>query len=292
MIAILEQILLVLPLVMGAYLSLSLMKLPDLSLESAYLFGATLGITCQSISMPPEIKIPSVLLASLLGGALAGLISSLLNQLFKLPFLLSAIVTNGLFHGLTLIVLGQSVLSFDPEFNLLTLLPLSPSHPELGMLLLINTGILVFLGLLFSCPLGLSFAIFGNNPHFFKHHHLSTKFIVITGICLADSCAGLGGYLFAQSNGFVDLSMGYGVILLCLTSLILGKMFFSSSYPRLIIPCMGVICYFAIQQSLLNLGLNLKYFNAFQALFITAALILYYYKPQPNRSLQIDHLGV
>ncbi|CUI16507.1 ABC-type transporter, permease subunit [Candidatus Protochlamydia naegleriophila] len=292
MTSILEQMLLVLPLLIGAYLSLSLMKVPDLSLESAYLFGATLGLTCQSLPLPIGIKIPLVIIAAIAGGMSVGLVASCLNQYFCLPFLLGAIMTNGLFHGLTLLILGQSVKSFDPGFNLLALLPFGFSHQELGMLMAINLFIVLIVGIILSSQLGVSFAIFGNNSQFFKHHGLSTKYIVIAGICLADGCAGLGGYLFAQSNGFVDLTMGYGIILLCLTSLILGKMLVQSSYPTLAIPCIGLLCYFVIQQFLLNVGLNLKYFNAFQALLIMAALMTYYYQKSPLNRLDIDHLGV
>lgn len=292
MIAILEHLLLVLPLLIGAYLSLSLMKVPDLSLESAYLFGATMGLTCQSLPLPIEIKIPLILIASIGGGMVVGLFASSLNQYFRLPFLLGAIMTNGLFHGLTLLALGQSVKSFDPNFNLLALLPLGLSHPELGMLIVINLVVVLIVGKILSSQLGVSFAIFGNNPQFFKQHGLSTKYVVITGICLADGCAGLGGYLFAQSNGFVDLTMGYGIILLCLTSLILGKILFQSSYPTLIMPFIGLLCYFVIQQFLLSIGLNLKYFNAFQALLIMGALMTYYYQKSPHHRLNIDHLGV
>ncbi len=292
MIAILEHLLLVLPLLIGAYLSLSLMKVPDLSLESAYLFGATMGLTCQSLPLPIGIKIPLILIASIGGGMVVGLVASSLNQYFRLPFLLGAIMTNGLFHGLTLLALGQSVKSFDPNFNLLALLPFGLSHPELGMLIIINLIVVLIVRKILSSQLGVSFAIFGNNPQFFKHHGLSTKYVVITGICLADGCAGLGGYLFAQSNGFVDLTMGYGIILLCLTSLILGKILFQSSYPTLIMPFIGLLCYFVIQQFLLSAGLNLKYFNAFQALLVMGALMTYYYQKSPHNRLNIDHLGV
>jgi ABC-type uncharacterized transport system permease subunit len=60
------------------------------------------------------------------------------------------------------------------------------------------------------------------------------------------------------------------------------------SSPNVIIPLVGIITYFMIQQTLLRLGLNLKYFNAFQALFILSVLFL----GQKKQSLTLDHLGV
>lgn len=292
MIALLEQVLLCLPLLIGAYLSISLMKLPDLSLESAYLFGASLAISLQHIEISPEFKVPLFLAVALLGGALVGLTSSILNQYLRIPFLLGAIITNGLFHGLTQFVMGEAVLSFNASFNPLALLPILSSAPEVGMLLLINVGVLLVIGLLFHSQLGISFAIYGNNPQFFRSHGVSTRFVVLAGMCVANACAGLSGYLFAQSNGFVDLSMGYGVILMSLTALILGKLLYPSTYPHLAIPIIGLMTYFFIQQLLLHLGLNLKYFNAFQALFVLIALGIGYAKKTQDRPLNLDHLGV
>lgn len=292
MISLFEQILLALPLIIGAYLSISLMKLPDLSLESAYVFGASLAIALQDIELPSGLKIPLIFCASLAGGALVGLTSSLLNQYLRLPFLLSAIITNGLFHGLTQFVLGQSILSFNANFNPLALLPFFPSHPEFGMLLSFNGVVLIGFIVLFKRQLGLAYAIYGNNAQFFKHHGLSTRFVVLTGVCLANACAGLSGYLFAQSNGFVDLTMGYGVVLMGLTSLILGKLIFHSSYPNIAMPLVGVMAYFFIQQLLLNLGFDLKYFNAFQAIFVLVTLAIGHLRKSQNSILSLNHLGV
>lgn len=280
----LELLLLSLPLVLGAYLSFSLMKLPDLSIESAYLFGAVAAISMQDLPLPEGgLGILILIGASLLGGALVGVVSSALNQLFRLPYLLAAIITNGLFHGLTQFTLGQPLLSFRLSMD---------GGSELSFLLLVGVVLCLILLIVLRSQLGVSFAIYGNNPQFFTSHGISTRFVVMAGVCLADACAGLGGYLFAQSNGFVDLSMGYGVVLFCLTSLMLGKVVIPTAKPSLATPLVGVIFALVIQQLLLNLGLDLKYFNAFQALFLVVALLILNRKKQFSIQQLTDHLGV
>ena len=82
--------------------------------------------------------------------------------------------------------------------------------------------------------------------------------------------------------------MNFGVILLCLTSLMLGKLVISSKRPHLLIPLVGLTAFFVIQQSLLRFGLDLKYFNAFQA----GCIFLVLYIGQRKQSLSFDHLGV
>jgi putative ABC transport system permease protein len=270
--SIVQQALIFLPLVIGAYLTLSLLKLPDFSIESAYLFGAVAAVLSQ------DLPIPFVLLSAIGGGMIVGMIVSFLNQFLHIPFLLAAIVTNGLFHGLTQYVLGTSIASFHMIFP----------FPEIIFLICVTTGILLIFGIGYRSQLGYSLAIYGNNPQFFIHHSISSRYVVFFGVIVAHGCAGISGFLFSQSNGFVDLTMNFGIILLCLTSLMIGKFFISMHRPNLLIPLLGIFAFFLIQQFLLRMGLNLKYFNAFQALFILAILFIGHRK----QTISLDHLGV
>ena len=272
MLSILEQALIALPLIAGAYLTLSLLKLPDFSLESAYLFGAVAAFLAQGLPLP------LVLFSALCGGMIVGMTVSFLNQMLHIPFLLAAIVTNGLIHGLAQYCLGTAVTGF--QLNL----------PVSELVLLSATSIMVigFVGSVLRSQLGHSFAIYGNNPQFFRHHPISGRYVLFSGVILGHGCAGVSGFLFAQSNGFVDLTMNFGVILLCLSALMVGKLFLSARRPNILIPIAGAASFFLIQQSLLRMGLNLKYFNAFQAIFILFILYLGHRK----NTLTLDHLGV
>lgn len=270
MLAILEQALIALPLILGAYLTLSLLKLPDFSLESAYLFGAVAAFLAK------DFPLPLILLSAILGGILVGLTVSFLNIGLKIPFLLSAIITNGFYHGITQVLLGTSMKSFSLVL------------PELALLLAISFGAVLFMFFVFKTSLGISFAIYGNNPLFFQNHKISKNYVVTMGVVIGHGLAGISGFLFALSNGFVDLSMNVGIILLCLTALIIGKMGVKKANPQILVPIAGIFAYFLMQQLLLRMGLNLKYFNAFQALFVLVVLYLGRKKQQPT----LDHLGV
>ncbi|HLB52403.1 MAG TPA: hypothetical protein VJK48_01675 [Chlamydiales bacterium] len=269
---ILDQVLIALPLALGAYLTFSLLKLPDFSIESAYLFGAVMACLAGNLGLP------WMLLSASLGGAFVGAIVSTLNRCLKLPFLLAAIITNGLFHGLTQYLLGTSLQSFHPVLG--TFEPI--------FLGLVGIGLIGAMAVVFRSQLGYSLAIYGNNPLFFQHHPVSGQYVLFSGVLLGHACAGIAGFLFALSNGFVDLTMNSGIILLCLTALILGKSLIRTSRPNLLVPLVGLFVYFCVQQILLHIGLNLKYFNSFQALCILGALALF----QQKQKISIDHLGM
>lgn len=287
---IIEQTLLHVPLMLGAYISISLMKVPDLSIESAYVFGAMLGYQSLGIvsNLPAAISLPIVIIGSLLGGALVGITSSVLTQKAHLPHLLSAILTFGIFHGFTQLV-GNAYASFSTyPTNPLSMLPLVARHPEFMVLAIIGcifTGLGIFF---FRTQLGYALAAYGNNSQFFKHYGISTAYVFIVGIMISNALSGLSGYLFAQSNGFVELTMGYGKALLCITALILGKTFIRSTVLSVLIPLLGVIAYFVLQQLLLKVGFNLKYFTALQSVVVLIVLMLRYKKT--HRAA--DHLGV
>lgn len=283
-----EQALLHFPLIIGSYISVSLMKVPDLSVESAYVFGALVASLCVPYvqNLPLPLSLCVVVCASMLGGSCVGITSGLLTQKARVPHLLSSIITIGIFHGISQFVAGVYV-SLSGYKNLLALdmIPLHPDLPILIMLFLIGSIAAFYF---FKTELGYSLAVFGNNPNFFAHYGISSAYIFMIGIIIANACAGLSGYLFAQSNGFADINMGFGKLLLCITSLILGKVIYRKTLS-IITPIAGMFSYFTLQQLLLKVGFDLRYFTMVQALVIVAILIAQY---KQNEQIHIDHLGV
>lgn len=270
--SILEQSLIALPLICGAYITLSLLKLPDFSIESAYLFGAVMAYLTR------DLPLPLVLLSAGGGGILVGSTVFFLNQYLRIPYLLAAIVTNGLTHGLTIFALNGSVNGFQ----------LVSSVRELYLLLSVSGVVICTMLFLLRSQLGYCFAIYGNNPQFFDNHGMSRRFILFFGIVFGHALAGFSGFLFSLTSGVVDLSMNFGIIMLCLTALMIGKLLRRGDAPNIIVPLAGIVAYFLLQQALLRVGLNLKYFNAFQALFI----LLILYLGNKKQTYTLDHLGV
>lgn len=274
-----EQSLLHLPLLIGAYISLSLMKVPDLSIESAFIGGAFMGSLtaqlCSSLAFP--FKVALLLLASALGGGLVGMTSSLITQLGRFPHLLSSIITFGIFYSFNQLI-GGTYISLHTVNNPLAI-GLIPQHPELIMLVILGLLVGLPIQLLLKRQLGYSFAFYGNNPGFFSHYGVSERFVFMIGIIVANALAGVSGYLTAQSNGFADISMGFGKVLLCVTALVLGKGIFTAQRePSLKIPLIGVAVYFSLQQLLLRSGLSIKYFSLLQSLVVLAVLLLIFRK--------------
>lgn len=284
-----EQIMLHVPLVLGAYISFSLLKVPDLSLESAYVTGAMIAARILPLlqGLPSGLQLVAVLFTSLFAGGSVGLLSSLLTQKAQLSHLLSCIITFGIFYGVNQLITG-SYFSFSAYHNPL-IFELIPKHPELIILTIVGIVVMLFVYIILRTQLGYSFAVYGNNAQFFNHYGISSSYVFIMGIVCSNMLAGLSGYFFAQANGFVEINMAFGKALLCITALILGKTCIPSQAPiHIARPLTGLFLYFSLQQILLKCGFNFKYFTAIQALVVLFILVMF----RKSRNYSADNLGV
>ncbi len=286
-----EQSALYLPLVLGAYISIALMRLPNLSIEAAFVTGAVVAqvVLRGAPAAPQGLLLVVVCGASLLGGLMVGLVKALLMQCAATSSLLASILATGIFYGINLYVLDGAIVSLSAHTNPLVFGHMT-EHSELYTLLGVALVVGLVCFLLFKTQLGYSLAIYGNNPLFFKHYNISSSYVVIVGLMISNALAGLSGYLVAQSSGFVDINAGMGVTLFCITALMLGKLCVrSATVMSAIVPLAGVVLYCLIQQLLLRVGCNIKYFMVIQA-FVVLGVILA--KNRGKAQPQIDHLGV
>ena len=276
---------------LGAYISFSLLQVPDLSLEAAYatgaLFTATLLPYIQFLPNPYQLLL--VCFVSMIGGALVGLTSSVLTKKAHFSHLLSSIVTTGFFYGINQAIAGSYASISAYKNPLIVWANVIPKHPEillLGAISMIVAGLVFFL---LKTQLGYCFAVYGNNPLFFKHYGINATYVFVTGIVTANMLAGLTGYFFAQSNGFAEIHMATGKSLFCITALILARLFFKNKKPlHIAVPLIGLIFYFVLQQVLLKSGFNLRYFTAVQSLVVTLLIVALGNKKPDS----LDNLGV
>lgn len=291
-IIVIEQWLLYFPLLCGAYISISLMKIPDLAIEAAYIMGAIVGSKALVV-MKGATSLSAVVAITgfgMLGGALVGIMSSLLTQYAHLPHLLSSILTIGVFHGIAQYILQAGYISISQLPNVLDFLPFEGELSEIILLSMIGIIILVCGVIFLRSQLGYACVIYGSNPYFFRHYGISTSFVFIVGLLLSNTLAGISGFLIAQKTGFADSNMGFGIALFCITSLILGKTMYNRPIPSLLIPSSGLLLYLLLQQMLLRIGFNLKYFTMVQSFIILLILITGLSRSKDKRT--IDHLGV
>ncbi len=270
---ILEQISIYLPLLLGAYCAFSLLKVPFLALETAYVFGALTASYSYStfLNLPSYSTLVLSCSAALLGGMTVGLITYAVKITTRISFLLASIISMGLFHGINQLVLKGTHISLPTSSTILALFPLIPSYPQLIVLCSIACIIAGIFFYFTRSALGMSCGVYGNNPDFFEHYGISGDFIQLIGIVISSMLAGISGFLSAFMNGFADISIGFGINLLAITALILGRTCIKTKYTA-IIPLVGMIIYCFLQQFLLRINFDSRYFTMIQALVILVLL--------------------
>lgn len=273
--SIFEQILLFLPLLLGAYISMGLMKVSNLSIESGYLFGAILASELLLDGYSGFAALIIVLLGSIVGGGITGIIAGCLAEKAQFSHVLSAIITVGLFQGVAQLVIGGSHITLSNVSNPLKYFSYIQQYPNLAMIFLISFFLYLLFYIFMKTQLGMSCAIYGNNPCFLQNYRMNQSYVVIAGLAISNAFAGVSGYMVAQSNGFVDLYMGMGLPLLCLSSLIIGRSIRGSFKPiQPSVPLLGSIGYFVVQFILLEVGFDLRYFIAVQAVLVAVMLLI------------------
>jgi len=290
--AIVEQIALYIPLMLGAYLSISMMKIPNLSIETAYVFGAIMA--SQVLMLEGNVGIVVLLLALLMsacGGAMVGVIAASFVEYAKFSHILAAIITMGLFHGFSQWVIAGSHITISHFYNSLRLLEFVREYPELPIVMIIALLTIIFFYIFIRTQLGISCALYGDNILFLKNYRMNQSYVVIAGMALSNALAGITGYMVAQSNGFADTTMGVGLPLLCLSSLIIGKSLYTTRRPlTIVVPLVGIVGYFMVQLLLLGIGFDLRYFTSVQAIIVAGLLIIS--SRLSRRSLHQNLLGI
>lgn len=261
----LEQALLFLPLVFAVYLSYQILKITDLTAEGSFVLGACLF----SIGIDAKLGIFISMLLAIFGGIFAGTITSSLQRILGFSDLIAGILAIFILQSLCLQSMGRPNMSLYDKPTLLSLAQkysFTLEEPYIRLLIVFTLCIALFIFLLavLSSRFGLILKAFGNNKTLLELFGKNEKLYCLLGLTLSNIFAALGGAITAQFQGFADIGMGTGVVLIALSSVIIGKrlspLFFGrfseSVFIQLLSCFIGVFLYFLAVHGLIKAGVN------------------------------------
>lgn len=263
----------------GVYLAFRVLDFPDLTVDGSFPLGAAVTGVLILAGLNPWLAA----VASMLAGALAGLVTATLNVRFKILNLLASILTMIALFSVNLRVMGRPNIALINQDTMLS--PFYghgvPEYYVRPLFLLVLVAITVFLVWRFlESDMGLAMRATGANPKMARAQGVRTDRQIYLGMGLSNALVALGGSLFAQTNGFADVTSGVGTIVVGLAAVIIGETLLRSRLTLIIlIGCVaGSIIYrIAIQLALSNgdiFGLQASDLNIATALLVTIALIL------------------
>jgi putative tryptophan/tyrosine transport system permease protein len=274
------------PLVVSMFITQRLLKIPDLSIETAYMVGGMSSCFCipYLTTMPSYIAAPLLLCVAIITGGLVGLCSSIITTRFSIAHLFSAIITAGIGVGVIFIFMSpyQGITGYTNHLVMLKTYGIVP------MVMLINIILVVLCTLMMRCQLGYLAIAAGNNPYFFNAFGLSYNRVFCTGVIIANGLAGLSGYLVSQTMFFADIHMGLGKVLFTLVALMIGRLLMQSNRAVFVVPFVGTTVQVLMQQMLLRIGFNLNYFSLVHGI-ILLVLIAVAHRTKHN---QLSEIGL
>lgn len=270
----------------GLFLTFRILDFPDMTVEGTFPLGAATAVTLISNGMNPGLA--SLIAAG--AGALAGLVTGLIYTKGKVPILLAGILTMTAVYSINLRIMGQanrSLLGKGTLFSADFLDFLPKNFPTVVVGLVIIVVVTAATAIFLQTELGQAFIVTGDNRAMARSLGVNTDNMTIMGLMISNGLIGLGGALVAQNNGFADVNMGIGIIVVALASIIIGEVVFTdqiSLTDRLVTIVIGSVLYRFVLVIVLYLGFNANDLNLFSAVVLGIALTL----PQLRKVLKLD----
>ena len=261
---------------LGVYITYRVLDIADLTVEGSFPLGAAVAASMLSAGYGP---IPSFLVAAL-AGMVAGVVTALLHTKMKIPALLAGILTMIALYSVNLRVMGKanlSLLGTDTTFSIIRkMLSLNSAYTTLVVGLLATVLVAVFIYWFFGTEIGAAIRATGFNQQMIRAQGVDTDVTIMIGLLLSNAFVAISGALVAQSNGFADVGMGTGTIVIGLASVIIGEVLFGTrSFKNSVISViLGSVVYRIVIAVVLQLGMPPNDLKLFTSILVAFALAM------------------
>ena len=273
-------------LAVGVFITFRVLDVADLTVEGTFPMGAAISAILITTGMNPIL---SILIAGV-GGMAAGAVTGWIHTKLKIPALLAGILTMIALYSINLHIMGKanvSLLRMDTIYTIIGSVLHTPnmwSAAIVGVIVAVVVCLLLFW--FFGTELGTSIRATGVNPQMIRAQGVNTDSMIVLGLLLSNGFVAVSGALIAQSQGFADIGMGVGTIVIGLASVIIGEVLFASSSVvrklfgnssfvlSLVAVVFGSIIYRIVIATVLYLGMPPNDLKLFTAILVALALSL------------------
>lgn len=247
--ATIEQSLIFAIMVLGVYISFRILNFPDMTVDGTFPLGAAISAKLLTLGVNPYLT----LLVALISGAAAGAITGLIHVKLKVKDLLAGILVMTALYSVNLRVMGKSNIPLFEEDNIF--------NTEYSMMITIVVLILIskfLLDYLLKTKFGFALKALGDNENLIVSLGLNEEKYKIYGLMIANAFVAFSGAVLAQYQGFADVGMGTGIIVIGLASIIIGDTLFGKRrrLAGTTIVIIGSILYRGVIAVTLSMGMD------------------------------------
>ncbi|WP_214482426.1 ABC transporter permease [Bacillus sp. SM2101] len=277
---------------LGVYLSFRILDFPDLTVDGSFVTGAAVAAILIVNGINPFIAT----IASLLAGFIAGCITGLLHTKGKINPLLSGILMMIALYSINLRIMGRSNIPMLNETTVVTIL--TDFWKSLGFdtgvvnvlraigysgyipktwaivifMIIITFAIKLILDRFLQTEIGLALRATGDNKNMIRSFSANTNALTVVGLGLSNALVAFSGAVIAQYNGFSDVGMGIGIIIIGLASVIIGEAIFGTK--SIMRTTFAVIGGAIIYRIVVSIALRVEFLEPGDLKLITAVIVV------------------
>lgn len=278
----------------GVYITYRILDVADLTVDGSL---ATGGAVCVLLTLN-GMNIWLAILIAVLAGMLAGLLTGVFHTVCGIPAILAGILTQLALYSVNLRIMGWGTgggkanlpISVD-KYNLVVssrfVRDTGLSNPIL-VLAIFCVVIIALLYWFFGREIGCSLRATGSNQNMARAQGINTNVAKVMGLMISNGMVALAGALLSQYQGFADINMGRGAIVIGLAAVIIGEVIFDKIFHnfalKLLASIIGAIIYYVVIQIVLRLGLSTDDLKLLTAFVVALFLAVPYWKGKYFRS--------
>ena len=267
----------------GVYITYRILDVADLTVDGSMATGGAVAAVMITSGIDPWVAV----LCAFVVGLLAGLMTGLFHTAMGIPAILSGILTQLALYSINLRIMGgkaNTAVNVSKYHVLITsrnVRALSLDNP-ICLLLVLTAVLILALHFFFGTEYGCALRATGANQNMARAQGINTRFGTVVGLMLSNGIVSFSGAMLTQYQGFADVQMARGAIVIGLAAVIIGEVVFGklfrSFWGKLICVALGAVIYYLVMQIVLWLGLNTNDLKMLTALVVAVFLAVPYWK--------------
>ena len=263
----------------GVYITYKILDIADLTVDGSFCTG---GAVCVMCIINGE-SMPVALAAAFAAGLLCGLMTGIFHTFMGIPAILAGILSQLALYSINLKILGKANQAVSPRnYNLLLSLQNVRGVPFYkNAIFIAAVAVIIIIAVrywFFGTEFGCSLRATGSNLNMSRAQGINTKFTTVIGLMLSNGIVALSGALLAQYQGFAEVQMGRGAIVIGLAAVIIGNAVFGKIFRNfafiLLSVALGGIIYYIVYQTVIGLGLDPDLLKLLSAIVVAVFLAL------------------